>query len=66
MSIHFKFKSARDYDTITFTGTSMRLIDLKKSIVERKRLNKGLDFELIITNAQTGEGKICWICMGTC
>jgi hypothetical protein len=54
MSIHFKFKSAKDFDTITFAGTSIRLIDLKKSIVEKKKLNKGLDFDLVITDAQSG------------
>ena len=30
MSIHFKFKSAKEYDTVTFPGNMIRIIDLKK------------------------------------
>ena len=56
MSIHFKFKSAKAYDTITFPGTMIRLFEVKKAIVEKKKLGKGLDFDLIITDAQSGTG----------
>nr|CCA26296.1 conserved hypothetical protein [Albugo laibachii Nc14] len=55
MSIHFKFKSAKDFDTVNFPGTVIRVIDLKKAIVEKKKLNKGLDFDLVITDAQNGK-----------
>ncbi|KAJ0393312.1 hypothetical protein P43SY_009980 [Pythium insidiosum] len=55
MSIHFKFKAAKEFDTVTFPGTVIRVIDLKKAIVDKKKLNKGLDFDLVITDAQNGK-----------
>ncbi len=57
MSIHYKFKSAIDYDTITFDGLHISVQDLKKAIVQQKRLGKATDFDLMITNAQTNEGE---------
>lgn len=57
MSVHYKFKSALDFDTITFDGLHISVDDLKKSIVHQKRLGKTVDFDLQITNAQTKEGK---------
>ncbi|GLE06685.1 hypothetical protein PINS_up016079 [Pythium insidiosum] len=55
MSIHFKFKAAKEFDTVTFPGTVIRVIDLKKAIVDKKKLKKGLDFDLVITDAQNGK-----------
>lgn len=57
MSVHYKFKSALDFDTITFDGLHISVDDLKKAIVHQKRLGKTADFDLQITNAQTKEGK---------
>lgn len=57
MSVHYKFKSALDFDTITFDGLHISVADLKKEIKERKRLGKVIDYDLQITNAQTKEGK---------
>lgn len=57
MSVHYKFKSALDFDTITFDGLHINVADLKKAIVHQKRLGKTTDFDLQITNAQTKEGK---------
>jgi E3 ubiquitin-protein ligase RBBP6 len=57
MSIHYKFKSAIDYDTITFGGPHISVADLKKAIVQQKKLGKAISFDLLITNAQTNEGK---------
>lgn len=57
MSVHYKFKSALDFDTVTFDGLHISVSDLKKSIVHQKRLGKTGDFDLQITNAQTKEGK---------
>ncbi|ELU15719.1 hypothetical protein CAPTEDRAFT_175258 [Capitella teleta] len=55
--IHYKFKSSKDYDTLTFDGMHISLADLKKSILQNKRLTKSgsLDFDLQIVNAQTRE-----------
>lgn len=60
MSVHYKFKSALDFDTIAFDGLHISVDDLKKAILHQKRLGKTVDFDLQITNAQTKEGKtIC-------
>lgn len=56
MSVHYKFKSSLDYDTITFDGLHISVADLKKSIIQQKKLGKSVDFDLQITNAQTKEG----------
>lgn len=58
MSVHYKFKSALDFDTIAFDGLHISVDDLKKAILHQKRLGKTVDFDLQITNAQTKEGKI--------
>ncbi|XP_037956931.1 E3 ubiquitin-protein ligase RBBP6 isoform X2 [Teleopsis dalmanni] len=55
MSVHYKFKSTRDFDTITFDGLHISVGDLKKAIIHQKRLGKVTDFDLQITNAQTKE-----------
>lgn len=56
MSVHYKFKSALSYDTITFDGLHISVRDLKKSILQQKQIGKATDFDLQITNAQSNEG----------
>lgn len=55
MSVHYKFKSALEYDTVTFDGLHISVRDLKKAILHQKRIGKNTDFDLQITNAQTKE-----------
>ncbi|GAB6025877.1 E3 ubiquitin-protein ligase rbbp6 [Chamberlinius hualienensis] len=55
MSVHYKFKSSLDYDTVTFDGLHISVADLKKAILQQKKIGKGFDFDLKITNAQTKE-----------
>lgn len=57
MSVHYKFKSALEYDTVTFDGLHISVRDLKNAIVQQKRIGKNSDFDLQITNAQTKEGE---------
>jgi len=57
MSVHYKFKSNLDFDTLTFDGLHISVQDLKKSIFQQKNIGKNTDFDLLITNAQTKEGK---------
>lgn len=49
-----------DYDTISFDGLHISVADLKKEIIQKKKLGKTQDFDLQITNAQTKEGE----CLG--
>jgi len=55
--VTYKFKSARDFDFISFNGNFITLGDLTQRIVERKRLmsKQGQDFELVLSNAATRE-----------
>ncbi|XP_031620939.1 E3 ubiquitin-protein ligase RBBP6 isoform X2 [Contarinia nasturtii] len=55
MSVHYKFKSSLDFDTISFDGLHISVADLKKEIINKKKLGKTQDFDLQITNAQTKE-----------
>lgn len=59
MSVHYKFKSALTFDTITFDGLHISVKDLKKDILQQKQIGKTADFDLQITNAQTNEGEFC-------
>jgi E3 ubiquitin-protein ligase RBBP6 len=54
-SVHFQFKSAKEFSTVSFEGSYISLSELKKAIIAQKKLAKA-DFDLQITNAQTGEG----------
>lgn len=57
MSVFYKFSSARDYDTIHFDGNDIPLGKLKQAIIQQKKLQKAVDFDLHVQNAQTGESK---------
>lgn len=56
-TVKFKFKSAREFDTISFPGNSIKLLDLKRAIVEHKKLHQGMEFDLNIVNDKTKEGR---------
>jgi E3 ubiquitin-protein ligase RBBP6 len=53
-SVHYKFKSSIEYDTVTFDGLHISLADLKKAICTQKKITRA-EFDLQVTNAQTGE-----------
>ncbi|CAG8591542.1 15577_t:CDS:10 [Funneliformis caledonium] len=52
--IYYKFKSAKDYDNITFDGLGISVFDAKKEILTAKKL-KGNDFDIVVTHAESGE-----------
>ena len=54
--VHYKFKSSLEYQHVKFDGLEITVGDLKKEIIAQKQLRLG-DFELEITNAQTGQGR---------
>ena len=56
-SIHYKFRALKDYDTYTFEGAGVPVWELKQEIIAAKKLNRANDFDLIISNAQTNQGK---------
>ncbi|XP_004299417.1 PREDICTED: E3 ubiquitin-protein ligase RBBP6-like isoform X2 [Fragaria vesca subsp. vesca] len=55
MAVYYKFKSARDYDSIAMDGPFISVGILKEKIFESKHLGRGTDFDLVVTNAQTNE-----------
>lgn len=57
-SIHYKFRSLKDYDTYTFEGAGVPVWELKQEIIAAKKLNRANDFDLIISNAQTNQGNL--------
>ncbi|XP_029652282.1 E3 ubiquitin-protein ligase RBBP6 isoform X2 [Octopus sinensis] len=58
-SVHYKFKSCLNYDTVTFDGLHISLADLKKAIIQQKKLGKSVEFDLQITNAQSNQRYVC-------
>jgi protein MPE1 len=52
--VYYKFASERGYDTVSFSGHPVRAGDLRRRIVEDRRMARGLDFELVLANAQSG------------
>lgn len=54
--IFYKFKSAKDFDSYKFDGAGIPAWELKREIVQAKKLGKTNDFDLILTNATTNEG----------
>lgn len=55
MAVYYKFKSAKDFDSIPIDGHFISIGNLKEKIFETKHLGRGTDFDLVVTNAQTNE-----------
>jgi E3 ubiquitin-protein ligase RBBP6 len=56
MAIRFKFRSAVEFDSVQIEGNGIRISALKERILQQKNLGKGPNLDLVITNAETGEG----------
>ncbi|OMP02771.1 Zinc finger, RING/FYVE/PHD-type [Corchorus olitorius] len=52
---YYKFKSAKDFDSIVMDGSFISVGTLKEKIFESKHMGRGTDFDLVVTNAQTNE-----------
>jgi hypothetical protein len=57
--IHFKTVYNNNFDKLTFDGVNLTLSQVKKMIFEKSsfKVNKQIDFDLEITNADTNEGR---------
>ncbi|KAE8665306.1 Detected protein of unknown function [Hibiscus syriacus] len=56
MSVHFKFRSSRNYDSVDIGGrSSISVRDLKSSIVQEKKLNLCQYFDLIFSDPISGQ-----------
>eukprot|EP00871_Galdieria_phlegrea_P000241 jgi/Galph1/1217/GphlegSOOS_G6086.1 len=49
-------KSEKDFSTLSFDGDFLKVSDLKLMVVEKRKLNYGEGFDLVITDAQSNEG----------
>lgn len=56
MAVYYKFKSAKDYDSVSLDGHFITVASLKDKIFQNKHLGSGTDFDLVVSNAQTNEG----------
>lgn len=56
-SVFFKFKSQKEHSRVPFDGTGISVFELKREIINKSRLGDGTDFELVIYNEDTKEGK---------
>ena len=50
--IYFRLNAGTEMEPVHFTGHQLRLLDLKRAIVEKKKLATGLDFELDVRDAE--------------
>ena len=57
-SIHYRFRSSSEFETITFDGPSITVQELREAIMENNRMAKSPGHTLEITNAQTKEGNV--------
>jgi len=55
MSVFYKFKSGRDFNTVAFDGAFISLSELKQQIVTQKKLGKTVDYDLEITDASSNK-----------
>ncbi|KAI1292217.1 E3 ubiquitin-protein ligase RBBP6 [Halotydeus destructor] len=53
MSVHYKFKNNAEYNTVTFDGVHISVGDLKKMIIQQKKVGKSPDCDLQITDAES-------------
>ena len=66
--IYFRMYHGRQSEQINFEGPGMKLIDLKRIIVERKNIGGGLDFDLKIVDENDSEkvNKMILMCLVYC
>lgn len=53
--VHFRMHHGKDSEQITFSGNGIKLLDLKKEIVDKKKITGTLDFDLKIVDEQNKE-----------
>ena len=59
MAVRFKFRSSLSFDTVDIEGRpSISIRDLKSKIIRFKNLNLFQDFDLVLSDALTGQGQL--------
>ena len=49
--VYFRMQHGKISEPISFTGHQIKLIDLKRAILEKKEMKTGFDFDLKIIDA---------------
>lgn len=60
-TIFFRLHHGKQSEQITFEGNGLRLIELKKAIVEKKAMTGSLDFDLKVTDENDPEKGVLFI-----
>jgi hypothetical protein len=53
--VNFKMHHGNAVEQVTFSGNGIKLLDLKKEILDKKDINRSLDFDLKIVD-ENGKG----------
>lgn len=57
-SVFYKFRNQVESQRVTFDGTGITVFELKRDIISLSKLGDGSDFDLILRNPDTDEGKL--------
>ena len=49
--IYFRMKHGKEFEPIHFDGHQIRLLDLKRAMLELKQIKSGVDFDLHIVDS---------------
>jgi DNA-directed RNA polymerase subunit N (RpoN/RPB10) len=55
--VHYKFRAHKNYNSVVFDGLGISVFDLKREIVIQQKMQKADNFDLVLSNAETGEGE---------
>ena len=55
--VFFRMQHGKAMEPISFSGPSIKLIDLKRAVLEKKDLKTGLDFDLRVVDAENASIK---------
>lgn len=55
MSVRYKFKNELNYSTLNIDGFSISVRDLKRAVVEAKKLGRITEYDLVVTESNTEE-----------
>lgn len=53
--VNFRMHHGNVFEQISFSGNGIKLLELKREVVERKKINKSLDFDLNVVD-DNGKG----------
>lgn len=53
--VNFRMHHGNVFEQISFNGNGIKLLELKREVVERKKINKSLDFDLNVVD-DNGKG----------